>query len=171
MSQVPLRELLWGGEGSSQVIWKFCNKRQVVWTQKIIVKEKTRYPKLRNLALFYLWENARVWPHWNHSFHMHLHSLGPVSCVFHILSSSVLTAGSGCSLMATKLGRYSSPSRVPLGLRNSHLKGKNLWWLWHSCLLIWQEIFHFSTHIYHTYVLYGLYISFGFNKIRIKLYI
>ena len=60
--------------------------------------------------------------------------------------------------MATKLCRYSSPSRVPLGLGNSHLKGQNLWWLWHSCLLIWQEIFHFSTHTYHTYVPHGLYI-------------
>ena len=24
------------------------------------------------------------------------------------------------------------------------LYGCNLWWLWHPCLLIWREIFHFS---------------------------
>ena len=37
--------------------------------------------KLRNLALFYVWENARVWAHWNHSLDMHLSYLGPVSCI------------------------------------------------------------------------------------------
>ena len=31
-SQVTLRELCWGGKGRSQVIYKFCNKGQVVWT-------------------------------------------------------------------------------------------------------------------------------------------
>ena len=31
-----------------------------------------------------------------------------------------------------------------LGLRNSHLKGQNPWWLWHTCLLIQQEIVHFT---------------------------
>ena len=31
-----------------------------------------------------------------------------------------------------------------LGLRNSHLKGQNPWWLWHTCLLIQQEILHFT---------------------------
>ena len=34
---------------------------------------------------------------------MQLRSLGAVSCVFHILSSFVLTAGSGCSLVAARL--------------------------------------------------------------------
>ena len=28
------------------------------------------------------------------------------------------------------------------GLRNSYLEGWNSWWLWHPCLLIWQEILH-----------------------------
>ena len=39
----------------------------------------------RNLALFYVWEDARGWALWNHSFHMHFSYLGLVSCVFHIL--------------------------------------------------------------------------------------
>ena len=25
--------------------------------------KKTKYPKLRNLALFYVWKNARIWAH------------------------------------------------------------------------------------------------------------
>ena len=39
--------------------------------------------------------------------------------------------------------RSSSPSWVLLGLRTSHLKGWNHWWLWHPCLLMWQKILHF----------------------------
>ena len=38
---------------------------------------------------------------------MRLSYLGPVSCVFHILSSSVLSLGSGCSLMAAMLQVFS----------------------------------------------------------------
>ena len=74
---------------------------------------RTRYPKLRNLALLYVWEDARVfWANWNHSFHMHLSHPGTsILCFFfHILSSSVLIIRSGCSLGAARLHRYSSPS-------------------------------------------------------------
>ena len=152
----------------SQVIQKFCNKRQVVWTSK--KKKKTEsvswsvcptlrhqelwllcpwdspgknttvschffglrnwiwvsciagrfftigvwtskdYPllkkviclKVRNLALFYVWEDARLWAHWNHSFDMHLTYLGPISSVFISWVSTGLTTGSGYSLMATR---------------------------------------------------------------------
>ena len=37
------------------------------------------------LLSFYVWEDARVWAHCNHSFHTHLSCLGPV---FHIFSPS-----------------------------------------------------------------------------------
>ena len=40
-----------------------------------------------NLALFYAWEDARVWAHWDHSFDMQFSYLGPVACFFPILSS------------------------------------------------------------------------------------
>lgn len=49
--------------------------------------------------LFYIWEGATVWAH---SFHMDLSYLGPASRVVHILSPSVLAAGSGCSLMSAE---------------------------------------------------------------------
>ena len=101
--------------------------------------KKIRYPKLRNLGLFYVWEDARVWTHRNHSFPRHLSYLGPVSCVFHILSSSVLTIGSGCSLLTAGLCKNSSPSWVPLGLRDSHMESQNCWWLLQPCSLLQQE--------------------------------
>ena len=41
-------------------------------------------------------------------------------------------------------GAIAFSSWMPIELRNSHLEGWNGWWLWHPCLLIWQEIFHFS---------------------------
>ena len=68
-----------------------------------------------NLVLFYVWEDARVWAHWNHSLDMHLNYLGPVSCF--------------------------SPSSV-LGVRSQG--GYSGWWLdGHNilCLQIWQETF------------------------------
>ena len=41
----------------------------------------------RNLALSYVWEDARDWAHCNHSFYMHLTHLGPASwdLIFHTL--------------------------------------------------------------------------------------
>ena len=48
-------------------------------TNKQTNKQKNpRDLKLMNLAFFYVWENVRLWGHWNHSFDMHLSYLGPV---------------------------------------------------------------------------------------------
>ena len=74
-----------------------------LWELAFCELKKTRYSKLRNLALFYVWEDLRGWAHWNHSLHTQLSSLGAVTCVFHILPSSVLTTGSGFKLMAARL--------------------------------------------------------------------
>lgn len=41
---------------------------------------KDRRLNVMKLALFCVWEGARVWPLKNHSFDMHLNHLGPVSC-------------------------------------------------------------------------------------------
>ena len=64
-------------------------------------------PALRADALpseppFCIWEDAKVWAHWNHSFDMPLSSLGPVSCVSTSWVSPGLMIGSGCSLMAAR---------------------------------------------------------------------
>lgn len=41
---------------------------------------------------------------------------------------------------------YSSPSWIPSGLSSSHQGLQSLIWLWHPCLLIQQEIFHFTLY-------------------------
>ena len=56
---------------------------QIVWTSKDYCQlKKLRHIKWMTLVLFYVWEEARVWAHWNHSFHMYLSYVGPVSCPF-----------------------------------------------------------------------------------------
>ena len=50
-----------------------------------------------NLVVFYVWENAKIWAHWNHSFDMHLSSLRPVSCSFPFWVPSGCTLGGGCN--------------------------------------------------------------------------
>ena len=106
--------------------------------------KKTRYPRLRNLALFYVWEDAKVWSHWNHSFDMHLNYLGPVSRVFISWVPSGLSIGSGCSLRATRRRDF-SPSWVSSGLTSSAFcDGCFADYCGILCLLLWQEIFHFS---------------------------
>ena len=70
--------------------------------------KKTKYSKLRNLALFYVWKDARIWAHWNHSFDMHFLYQGPVFCVFTSWVSSGLTLGSGCCLLSVSMERILS---------------------------------------------------------------
>ena len=71
-----------------------------------------------------MWENARLWDHWNHFSDMHLGYLGPVSCVLTSWASSGLTVGSGCSLMAAGWQVF-FPSQVSSGL-TAHLGGLQL---------------------------------------------
>ena len=96
---------------------------------------------------FYVCEDGRVWVYWNYSFHMHLIYLGPASwnLIFLILSLW-LTVRSGWE----PLDHWHYSSWVPSGLINSHLEGQNWGWLWYPCLLIWQEIFHFTLCLSHT---------------------
>ena len=44
-----------------------------------------------NLVLFYVWEDARVWAHWNYFFDVHLY-VQPVSCFLHPKPSGCITA-------------------------------------------------------------------------------
>ena len=39
---------------------------------------------------FCIWEDAKVWAHWSHSFDMHLSSIGPASCILLWTSSGYL---------------------------------------------------------------------------------
>ena len=91
---------------------------------------------------------ARVWPHWTHSFDKHFQSWGPGSCIFTSWGSSGLTAGSGCGLMATRWQLF-FPSWVPSGLTSSPFMMAAITDVCDIlCLVIWQEIFHFSRENY-----------------------
>ena len=84
--------------GQPEYIGIFATKDQVVGTSKGYCKlKKTRYLKLRNLVLFCVWEDTRVWAHWNHSFDMYVSCQGPVSCDFSSWVSSGCTVEDGCS--------------------------------------------------------------------------
>ena len=130
----------------SILAWRIPWTRGTWWaTVHRVAKSRTplnrlsmhRYPKLRNLVLFCVWEDVGVWAHWNHSFCMNLGDLGPVSCVFTSWASLGLTGGSGYNLMAGRWQVFSFLS--VLGADAFTLEG----WLWHPCLLLWQEILHF----------------------------
>ena len=64
-------------------------------------------------------KDARVCTHWNRSFHMHLTHLKPVSCIFTSWAALGLTAGSGCSLMATRWKRPWCWERLRAGRERS----------------------------------------------------
>ena len=59
---------------------RYWNIKRLLLTKKKSRKNKTRHLKLMNLVLFYVWEDARVWAHWSHSFDMLVNYLRPVSC-------------------------------------------------------------------------------------------
>ena len=61
---------------------------------------------------------------------------------FHILSSSGLTIKSACTLMAARWQVFFT-AWVPFRAHKLTIHDScNCWWLWHPCLLIWQEILH-----------------------------
>lgn len=74
------------------------------------------------LALFYVWDDARVWAHWNHAFDTHLSCLGPVSCSFQSWVPSECASRGGChtSVAATSFiywyGRQHFSFTVPYNI-------------------------------------------------------
>ena len=118
-----------------------CNKRQVFWTSKLFWQfcelKKTRYPKLRNLALFYVREEVRVWVHvpicisaiWG-QYPVFSHPQLPCCSAQGVAAS----ASDGCHI--PQVFFFLSAPRAHTGKLISQM--------WHSSLLIWQEILHFS---------------------------
>ena len=73
---------------------------------------------------------------------------------------SLLTVGSWGSWQLLDHRHYSSFGAsfvVPSRLRDSHLEAPNCWWLWHSCLLMRQDILHFVITLFTSskYLLIG----------------
>ena len=101
--------------GRTRLYTNFATKGKVVWMSKNYCKlKKTRYPKLRNLAFFHVWEDARVWAHWNHFFWYAPQLSGASILVFTSWVSSEFIVGSGCRLMAARRQVF-FPSWVPSG--------------------------------------------------------
>ena len=65
--------------GKPRIYKSFCWKKNVFEHQKITTNHK-RGILIIILVLFYEWEDARIWTHWNYSFDRHFNYLGPVSC-------------------------------------------------------------------------------------------
>ena len=85
-----------------------------------------------NLVLFYVWEDASVCAHWNHSFDMQLNSAGPVSCF------SPPWIPSGCTVegvTAVAYGLMATTSFV-------YWKGR-----WHSLFTLIFSIYFFPTSL------------------------
>ena len=95
------------------VIKKLQQRASSLNIQRIfVIKKKNRYPKWRNLALFYVWEGTRVWAHWNHPFHMHLSCVASILCFFTSWAPLGLILRSGCNLIAVRFQVF-SPFWVP----------------------------------------------------------
>ena len=93
-----------------------------------------------NWVLFYVWEDAKGWAHWNHSFDMYLSCLGPASCVFPSWVSSACT-----------VGRWLRADGLMAGMLFLSCGAALMWWLDGCnilCLLIWQATFFHSQLIY-----------------------
>lgn len=96
--------------------------------------------------LFYVWENARVLAHWNHSFDIHLSYQGEYPASLH--PESLWGAQLGVSAVAESLATESLfvPSWVPSGFTiNSGFSG---WWL--DGLLIWLVNFFIHSCTYRS---------------------
>ena len=97
--------------------------------------------KLRNLAL-YIWEDASLWTHWSHSFHVHLSCLGPILFLcspgfLHSSNSSAITVGVAASArLDCSLGSLVDIWRPEIADACAI-----------SCWLMWQEIFSFHTSL------------------------
>ena len=114
----------------------------------------------------------QIWAYWNHSFAMHLSYLGPVSYDFTSRISSEITIGSGYSLVAARRQVFASflssfgPTSSLLAVAEIADDCDIL------CLLICQEIFHFSeaSHLQtfghgtrHEGWVYSLWVFLGYN--------
>ena len=137
--------------------------RQSEYQKTIINSGKMRYLKIKNSALCCVWEDASIWAHWNHFFHIHLSYPGPATrfLIFHILNSSFTSF----LVQLTAAGSQAcSPSQGPSDPRNSYLKAWIHWWLLYPCSLIWPEIFHFTVLTPNTYLWLSLYLETRYLK-------
>ena len=59
------------GREGSDLYKSFAKKGGSLNIKRLLLFKENKIRTLRNLMLLYVWEDARVWVHWDHSFHMH----------------------------------------------------------------------------------------------------
>ena len=87
-SQITLRYYSEGTRGKPGYIVGLATKSQTIKRKSDSWSERTKH-------FFCVWEDARVWAHWNYFSDTHLSFLGPVSCAFSFLLSSGSTIRDG----------------------------------------------------------------------------
>ena len=118
--------------------------------------------------LFYIWEDARIWAHWNHSFHVHLSYpiRASILCVFTPWAPLGLTTGSSCNLMAAWSQAFSFLSAFRA--QGLTLEGWNRHDYDILALLIWQEKFYFIYICVCVYMCVCVYIYIYIYKLLIE---
>ena len=105
--------------------------------------------KLRNSA-FYVWEDAKLWAHWIHSFQMQLSCLGPNSVSLFTLRSGRWLLPAVPQLLSSHHGGWQHLLGHSLGSPHSHLETRNHWWLWHFLFIdMAGDIFISQRHSQH----------------------
>lgn len=94
-----------GGGGAVGIMQQRAGSRNKRFPENQISQVKQFSP--------FLWEDAKFWTHWNHSFDMDLSYLVPVSCIFTVWIFSGLALRSGCSPTAARWLVYFFLSWVP----------------------------------------------------------
>ena len=104
---------------------------------EMLLLKKTRYFRLRKLVFFCVWEDARVWAHWN-----------KISFTFiSAIRASILSSlGAHLREGLQSDGCQTDDMLLPKCLSTLQLtrNGCSHWWLACPCLLTWQPVFHFS---------------------------
>ena len=126
----------WGEESGYVGV---CNKGQVVWTSKLFggIKEN-QLPQVKEFSTFLYMGRCKGLGSLKSVLFIYISAIwGPVSCNF----SHPEFFRSPCREWLYPDGCWITQARFYF---TSVLEGWDCWWLWHPCLLIWQEIFHFS---------------------------
>ena len=123
------------GEKSHYI--EICNKRQVVWTSKVFlwIKEN-QISQVKEFSAFLCLGRCKNLGPLKSFISYASQLLGPVPCAF-----------SHPEFFRAPCREWLQPDGWQITgilLLPECLEGWNHWWLWHPCLLIWQEIFHFS---------------------------
>ena len=131
----------WGEEpGYTEVLQQRASSLNI---KRLFLIRRSQIFQVKEFSAFYVWEDARVWAHWNYSFHMHLSYLEPVSWVFHILRFLEAHPREWLQSDAVRSQVFFSFLSA-ITAQELTVEGWKCWWLWPPCSLIWQEILNFS---------------------------